>query len=94
MKDTEYPTVITETMENTLSEFPKNAYWSFVDNYPESHDFSFERILTHEAYHALQPDSRLLYSLNPSQFESPVIKQTNDFMWTHFREPARDPNWH
>lgn len=94
VKNTPYKTVINESIENSLTELPDKDYWEFMDNYPESYPFSFERQLVHEAHHALQPDYQLLYDLNPSQFEAPVIQQTNEFMWNHFKEPARDPNWH
>jgi hypothetical protein len=94
VKSTPYKTVINKSIENSLAELPEKDYWEFMDNYPDSYPFSFERQLVHEAYHALQPDYQLLYDLNPSQFETPVIQQTNDFMWNNFKEPARDPNWH
>ncbi|MCG7871962.1 MAG: hypothetical protein JAZ11_07635 [Candidatus Thiodiazotropha lotti] len=94
VKAAPYKTVMNESIENSLVELPEKEYWEFMDNYPESYPFSFERQLVHEAHHALQPDYQLLYDLNPSQFEEPVIKQTNEFMWNHFKEPARDPNWH
>ncbi|MET0074107.1 MAG: hypothetical protein ABW130_07635 [Candidatus Thiodiazotropha lotti] len=94
VKAAPYKTVMNESIENSLVELPEKEYWEFMDNYPESYPFSFERQLVHEAHHALQPDYQLLYNLNPSQFEEPVIKQTNEFMWNHFKEPARDPNWH
>ncbi|MCG7988999.1 MAG: hypothetical protein JAZ20_08435 [Candidatus Thiodiazotropha weberae] len=94
VKAAPYKTVMNESIENSLVELPEKEYWEFMDNYPESYPFSFERQLVHEAHYALQPDYQLLYDLNPSQFEEPVIKQTNEFMWNHFKEPARDPNWH
>jgi hypothetical protein len=83
-----------ETIECSLAELPEKENWEFMDNFPDSYPFSFERMLVHEANHALQPDNRLLYTLNSSQFEAPVIKRTNEFMWNYFKEPARDPNWH
>lgn len=94
VKNTPYKTVINESIENSLAKLPDKDYWEFMDNYPESYPFSFERQLVHEAHHALQPDYQLLYDLNPSQFEAPVIQETNEFMWNNFKEPARDPNWH
>ncbi|MCG8086451.1 MAG: hypothetical protein JAZ13_12140 [Candidatus Thiodiazotropha taylori] len=94
VKAAPYKTVMNESIESSLVELSEKEYWEFMDNYPESYPFSFERQLVHEAHHALQSDYQLLYDLNPGQFEVPVIKQTNEFMWDHFKEPARDPNWH
>lgn len=94
LKEVEYKTVINETIESSLTELPEKEYWEFMDNYPKSYPFSFERMLVHEANHALQPDNRLLYTINSSQIEAPVINRTNEFMWNNFKEPARDPNWH
>ncbi|MCG7870035.1 MAG: hypothetical protein JAY74_27175 [Candidatus Thiodiazotropha taylori] len=94
LSEVEYKTVMTETIESSLADLPENEYWEFMDNYPKSYPFSFERMLVHEANHALQPNSQLHYTLNSSQFETPVIEQTNEFMWDNFKEPARDPNWH
>lgn len=61
----------------------------YIENYPEYHPFSLERVIFHEAVHSTQNSSGLRYTLNPLRYESPAISRTNEFMYRNFNEPYR-----
>ena len=75
--------------EGSLSHLSDSEFWNAIDSYPKWYPFSAERILFHEASHALQGSSGVRYTLNPGAYEMSVINSTNQFMYRSFGEPYR-----
>jgi len=85
----DYRTMVPDFLEAKWDKLSDSQWRAAVDAYPDWAPFSVERILFHEAQHALQPAVGMAYTANPGRFERPVIQTTNEFMYRNYGQPYR-----